>query len=157
MQLDDDTFGGGTMSEQTGDAKGGEFDDVLSRLSEAVEEQGESSEGTERNDSRDIEEIVEDGDEIGLYEARDVGRAIASDLIGSPLDSIIEVGEQEEDGWRVVAEVVERNSIPDTQDVLGRYVISLGSDGAVQGYGRAGRYRRGDTGTQTEIFEAEER
>ncbi len=141
------------MTERTGDSEGGEFDDVLTRLSEAV---GESDDSSERAEANDIEEIVED-DEIGLYEARDVGRAIASDLIGSPLDSIIEVGEQGDDGWRVVAEVVERNSIPDTQDVLGRYVISLGPDGTVQGYGRAGRYRRGDTGTQTEIFGAEER
>ncbi|MCO8243940.1 MULTISPECIES: gas vesicle protein GvpO [unclassified Haladaptatus] len=144
------------MTEQTSDSESGEFDDVLDQLSEAVEDRDGSSERTEANES-DIEEIVESDDEIGLYEARNVGRAIASDLIGSPLDGIIEVGERDEDGWRVVAEVVERNSIPDTQDVLGRYVIGLGPSGTVQGYGRAGRYRRGDTGTQTEIFEAEER
>ncbi|WP_423987447.1 gas vesicle protein GvpO [Haladaptatus sp.] len=157
MQLDDDTFGEGTMTEQTSDSESGEFDDVLDQLSEAVEDRDGPSERTEANDPDEIDEIVESDDEIGLYEARDVGRAIASDLIGSPLDGIIEVGEQDDDGWRVVAEVVERNSIPDTQDVLGRYVISLGPSGTVQGYGRAGRYRRGDTGTQTEIFEAEER
>ncbi|KZN23947.1 hypothetical protein A4G99_12870 [Haladaptatus sp. R4] len=147
------------MTERTSDSESGEFDDVLTRLSEAVGNDG-SSERTEANESDEIgeiSEIVESDDEIGLYEARDVGRAIASDLIGSPLDGIIEVGERDDDGWRVVAEVVERNSIPDTQDVLGRYVISLGPSGTVQGYGRAGRYRRGDTGTQTEIFEAEER
>ncbi len=145
------------MTEPTGDSDGSEFDDVLTRLSEAVEEQDESSEHTEANVSDDLGGIVNGDDKIGLYEARDVGRAIASDLIGSPLNSIIEVGEQGDDGWRVVAEVVERSSIPDTQDVLGRYVISLKSDGTVEGYGRAGRYRRGDTGTQTELFEAEER
>ncbi|MGA9402948.1 MAG: gas vesicle protein GvpO [Haladaptatus sp.] len=145
------------MTEQTSDSESGEFDDVLDQLSEAVEDRDGPSERTEANDPDEIDEIVESDDEIGLYEARDVGRAIASDLIGSPLDGIIEVGEQDDDGWRVVAEVVERNSIPDTQDVLGRYVISLGPSGTVQGYGRAGRYRRGDTGTQTEIFEAEER
>lgn len=160
MQLDDDTFGEGTMTEQTSDSKSGEFDDVLDQLSEAVEDRNGSSERAEANESEGVGEvgdIVESDGEIGPYEARDVGRAIASDLIGSPLDGIIEVGERDDDGWRVVAEVVERNSIPDTQDVLGRYVISLGPSGTVQGYGRAGRYRRGDTGTQTEIFEAEER
>lgn len=146
------------MSEQTNGSETGEFDDVLERLSEAVESsEGDGSERSEPDESVDIDEITDSDGDIDLVDARDVGRAIAGDLVGSPLDGVIEVEKQDEDGWRVVAEVVERNSIPDTQDILGRYVISLAPSGSVQGYGRAGRYRRGDVDTQTEVFEAEER
>ena len=147
------------MTEQTSGSETGELDDVLGRLSAAVEGQEEDGsrddEGSE--ESVDVEEITGSEGEIDLYDARDVGRAVAGDLIGSPLDNVVEVEEQDEDGWRVVAEVVERNSIPDTQDILGRYVISLGPDGSIRGYGRAGRYRRGRVETQNEIFDVEER
>ncbi len=147
------------MTEQTSSSETRELDDVLGRLSSAVEgqEADDSSDDAESEESVDVEEVVDSEGELDLYDARDIGRAIAEDLIGSPLDHIVEVEEQDEDGWRVVAEVVERNSIPDTQDILGRYVISLGLDGSVQGYGRAGRYRRGRVETQNEIFGVEER
>jgi hypothetical protein len=146
------------MTEQASGSETHELDDVFGRLSAAVEgREDDSTDDEESEESVDVEETVDSEGEIDLYDARDVGRAIAGDLIGSPLDSIVEVEEQDDDGWRVVAEVVERNSIPDTQDILGRYVISLGPDGSVQGYGRAGRYRRGNVETQSEIFAAEER
>ncbi|ODR81409.1 hypothetical protein BG842_10255 [Haladaptatus sp. W1] len=146
------------MTEQASGSETRELDDVLGRLSAAVEGQEEdgSSADAESEESVDAEEVVDTEGELDLYDARDVGRAIAEDLIGSPLDHVVEVEEQDEDGWRVVAEVVERNSIPDTQDILGRYVISLGPDGSIRGYGRAGRYRRGRVETQNEIFDAEE-
>ncbi|MFH5798813.1 gas vesicle protein GvpO [Haladaptatus sp. CMAA 1911] len=147
------------MTEQTSGSETREFDDVLDRLSAAVEErEDDGSTGDAGSEgSVDVEEIIDSEGGIDLYDARDVGRAVAGDLIGSPLDNVVEVEEQDEDGWRVVAEVVERNSIPDTQDILGRYVISLGPDGEVRGYGRAGRYRRGRVETQNEIFDVEER
>ncbi|WP_423744842.1 gas vesicle protein GvpO (plasmid) [Haladaptatus sp. SPP-AMP-3] len=147
------------MTDSTSDSKADEFDDVVDRLSAAVEgtENDDSSGQTGTAETVDVDEIVDSDGDIGLYDARDIGRAIAGDLIGSPLDGIIEVGEQDDDGWRVVAEVVERTAVPDTQDILGRYVISLEPDGTVHGYGRAGRYRRGSVETQSEIFATEER
>ncbi|WP_227373849.1 gas vesicle protein GvpO [Haladaptatus halobius] len=130
------------MSERT-DGSGDGFGEVVDRLTDAVEE-------SERDAGSEIPET--DG-KIGVIDARDVGRAVAEDLTGLPLDGIVEVDDHEE-GWRVIAEVVKRHSIPDTQDILDRYVISLDTTGGVRGYSRVGRYRRGNLGEQREIFAA---
>lgn len=130
------------MSERTDDS-GGELDEVAGRLADAVEASERDAE----------EEMPETDGEIDVVDARDVGRAVTEDLTGLPLDRIVEV-EDHEAGWRVIAEVVKRHSIPDTQDVIDRYVISLDSTGGVRGYGRAGRYRRGSLDEQREIFAA---
>lgn len=68
----------------------------------------------------------------------------ATGLIGQPLDSITEVTATE-DGWRAIVEVVERSSVPDTQDILGQYEIELSDEIQVRGYRRIDRYRRSDT------------
>ncbi len=138
------------MSERTKQDES-EFGDVLKRLSDAVDEVDDSSEQSEPSG-----EWADSNGEIGVRDARDAGRALAKQLTGSPLDGIVEVKRIDEEGWRVVVEVVERNSIPDTQDILGRYVISLDGDGGVRGYGRAGRYRRASFGHQREAIDADE-
>lgn len=137
-----DTPSGERMSDRTDDSGDG-FGEVVDRLSNVVEESEQNRGG----------EIPETDGEMGVVDARDVGRAVAEDLTGLPLDGIVEV-DNHEDGWRVIAEVVKRHSIPDTQDILDRYVISLDATGSVRGYGRAGRYRRGNVGEQREIFAA---
>ncbi|WP_458188372.1 gas vesicle protein GvpO [Haladaptatus sp. NG-WS-4] len=134
------------MSEQTDDSSVDEFDDVIDQLTDVVEDSEHDTAG----------EVRETDDAIDVVDARDVGRAVAGDLTGAPLDGIVEV-ERHEEGWRVVAEVVKRRSVPDTEDILDRYVISLDSTGNVRGYGRAGRYRRGNLGEQREIFAIDER
>jgi len=68
----------------------------------------------------------------------------ASELIGRPFDGVTEI-EPTEAGWRGVVEVIERSSIPDTQDILGRYEIDMTDDGVIEGYQRLDRYRRDDT------------
>ncbi|WP_458204651.1 gas vesicle protein GvpO [Haladaptatus sp. NG-SE-30] len=136
------------MSDQTDDASIGEFDDVIDRLTDAVED---SENDTTEHDTSEIRDTE---DEIDIVDARDVGRAVAEDLTGEPLDGIVAV-EGHEEGWRVVVEVVKRESIPDTQDILDRYVISLGPTSGVRGYSRAGRYRRGNLREQREIFDEE--
>lgn len=37
--------------------------------------------------------------------------------------------ESNDEGWRTVVEVVERNAVPDTQDIIGRYEITLDGTG----------------------------
>jgi len=66
-------------------------------------------------------------------------------VIGRGLDGIIEVS-RDEDNWRAVVEIIERRSVPDTQDILGQYEIELDESGEVIGYRRLEKYRRSDTG-----------
>ncbi|GAA0198139.1 gas vesicle protein GvpO [Haladaptatus pallidirubidus] len=148
------------MSEQA-NKENDEFDDVLSRLETAVEE-SQTGESTERDETNQASKTNDDAEgtpsngELDVRGARDVGRTVAGELTDSPLDGVVEVEHLDEEGWRVVAEVVERSSIPDTQDILGRYVISLDATGNVEGYGRAGRYRRGRFDHQRDVIVADE-
>lgn len=79
---------------------------------------------------------------IGLVEAKDRALDTAGDLLSHPVEDVIEVG-QAGDGWRVVIEVVEREAVPDTQDILGRYEFVVSADGRIDGYELVDRYRRG--------------
>jgi hypothetical protein len=87
---------------------------------------------------------IGDGGSAGIVAVRDRVREAAGDLIGRPLDGITEI-ERNDGGWRALVEVVERRSVPDTQDILGRYALDLDGDGTITGYRRLDRYRRGDT------------
>lgn len=75
---------------------------------------------------------------------------VAEDLIGRPLVSVVSVDrdrqtdDDEEPGWVAAVEILERKSIPDTQDILGRYEITLDADHTITGYRRTHRYRRDD-------------
>lgn len=87
--------------------------------------------------------------EIGAV--RDKINQVAADLIGRPLVSVVSVDrdrkkgdDDEEEGWVAAVEILERKSIPDTQDILGRYEISLDADHEITGYRRTHRYRRDD-------------
>ncbi|WP_458188375.1 gas vesicle protein GvpO, halophile-type [Haladaptatus sp. NG-WS-4] len=113
-------------NETVNDANGQEENDVSQ---DTTTESNESeSEETNDFDVMDVRETIED---------------VASDLVGHPLDGIIEITEDDE-GWEVVVEMVERSSIPDTQDILGQYAVSLNESGGVTGYRLRERYRRGD-------------
>lgn len=79
--------------------------------------------------------------EIGSVRTKVQG--VAEELIGRPLVSVVTV-ESDDEGWRVAVEVIERSSVPDTQDILGRYEISLDGDQEITGYRRTHRYRRDD-------------
>jgi hypothetical protein len=86
------------------------------------------------------------GDEegpIGLVEARQRASEAADELLEQPLDNVVRV-ERTDDGWRVLVEVLERSAVPDTQDILGRYEITVDPSGTLTGYGLVERYRRGE-------------
>ena len=80
----------------------------------------------------------------GVLGVRQTVKSTAGQLIGREFDGVSEIAPTD-DGWRAVVEVVERRSVPDTQDVIGRYEIELDTEGTVHGYRRLDRYRRGDT------------
>lgn len=110
---------------------------------EDSETENEETDDEEKSSETDTDEISTD--EAGLIEIRDHVREVAADLIGRDLDGIAAI--HRNDGtWTVAVDVVERHSVPDTQDIMGRYEIHLGSNGEIQEYNCSSRYRRGDTG-----------
>lgn len=54
---------------------------------------------------------------------------------------------KQEDGWHVGIELIERKSIPDTQDLLGVYEVTLNDEGQIVTYERKRVRRRMDLET----------
>lgn len=64
------------------------------------------------------------------------------ELLGRPLESVLGVRRDDEDGWMVTVSVVELARIPNSTDVLGAYVVTLDDDGEMTAYRRQRRYNR---------------
>jgi gas vesicle protein GvpO len=64
------------------------------------------------------------------------------ELLGRPVESVLGVHREDEDGWTVTVSVVELRRIPNSTDVLGAYTVSLDNDGELTGYQRRRRYNR---------------
>lgn len=59
--------------------------------------------------------------------------ALKSLLKNKMPENIISI-EKEKAGWKIIAEVLERKSIPDTEDILGRYELMFDGKGELIGY-----------------------
>lgn len=64
-------------------------------------------------------------------------------MLKKNLDSIISLNKDPE-GWMAEVEVLERKSVPDTQDILGRYEMKFDLEGELLGYKRIMLRRRSD-------------
>jgi uncharacterized protein YuzE len=73
-----------------------------------------------------------EGDTASIIEVRNQVIELSTDVIGRSLDGIVEVS-RTDDSWRAVVEIIERRSVPDTQDILGQYEIELDEAGEVIG------------------------
>ena len=67
----------------------------------------------------------------------------AETMLKKKLDSVISLNRDAE-GWVAEIEVLERKSVPDTQDILGRYEMRFDLDGELLGYKRIMLRRRSD-------------
>jgi hypothetical protein len=76
--------------------------------------------------------------------AQDRAKEAAAELLGHEFEGMIQVEAATDSGWRTVVEMLERSAVPDTQDIIGRYEITLDETGNVTGYELLERYRRGD-------------
>jgi len=73
----------------------------------------------------------------------------AEALLKKKLDAIVSLNRDPE-GWLAEVELVERKSIPDTQDILGRYEMRFDLDGELLSYKRIMLRRRSDMETVAE-------
>ena len=71
-------------------------------------------------------------------------RSELNSLTGLEVSSTIEVV-KEDNEWRVVLEVVEKHSIPESMDILASYETRLDEDGGMLEFRRTGMRRRIDT------------
>ena len=146
-EIDDpDALEGIRDAETSGEDRVGAVEAIDDRLDSVSN--GENGENGDTDDEGGSDATDTGGGGVGIVDVRNQVRRVAADLIGRPLDGITEV-RADDDGWYTTVEVIERNSIPDTQDILGRYEIDFNADANVTGYRRLRRYRRGDTNDET--------
>lgn len=81
--------------------------------------------------------------EPGIKKIYDSAFQMAETLLRKKVDSIVSIN-REGDVWMVETEVLERRSVPDTQDILGRYQMEFGDDGELRGYSRVLLRRRSE-------------
>ncbi len=72
-------------------------------------------------------------EKISLFKVTEVAFDAAKRFLSKNPETIIDIKEKK-DEWAVTIEVLQRKSIPDTQDLLARYVIRIGKDGQVIGW-----------------------
>ncbi len=76
--------------------------------------------------------------------------SLAADaLLKKNVESIVGLNKSDV-GWVAQIEVLERKSIPDTQDILGRYEMKFDGEGELMGYRRVMIRRRSDMETVEE-------
>jgi hypothetical protein len=79
----------------------------------------------------------------GIQLINEKAAEIAESLLKKSLDSIISLNKNE-GGWLAEVEMLERKSVPDTQDILGRYEMKFDEQGELLGYRRIMLRRRSD-------------
>ena len=75
-------------------------------------------------------------------EAIERARDEAADLLGRPIESVLGLEPDDNNGWRITVEVVELERIPRSTDVLGAYAITLDKSGELMACRRERRYYR---------------
>jgi len=66
-------------------------------------------------------------------------------LLGRPIESILGLEHDDDNGWSVTVQIVELSRIPHSTDVLGSYSVTLDREGEVTAYQRRRRYYRNQT------------
>ena len=64
-------------------------------------------------------------------------------VVNLDISSVVGASKMEE-GWHLKIELIERKSIPDTQDLLGTYEVFLNNEGDLTGYERVRVRKRMD-------------
>ena len=87
---------------------------------------------------------------IALSEVIGNARKQLGELTGLPISSTVSV-RRSDDGWAVRMEVVEKRSLPDSQDILATYGLALDEAGNVLNFARVGMRRRMDVSVGSEV------
>jgi hypothetical protein len=82
-------------------------------------------------------------EKLKIQEITEKSRSIAETLLLKKVEGISSLA-MEGSEWKVEVEILERKSIPDTQDILSKYELKFDEIGELTGYRRIGLRHRGD-------------
>lgn len=91
----------------------------------------------------------ETGEEMDILRLRQHISEVSETLLDYPFDGVTSVERADDGGWHAVFEVVERNAVPDTQDIIGRYELHLSATGDVVEYSLQQRFKRSELQGET--------
>lgn len=128
---------------ESADSTESESDSDSRNESESEEEETEETENEESQDETDSDSTSDSEEPSNIVTVRNRVRNQVPQLIGRELDGVTSLMQGEE-GWVATVELIERRSIPDTQDIIGQYEVSLTDDGVIHEYRRLETYRRAD-------------
>ncbi|PKP54445.1 MAG: hypothetical protein CVT90_01235 [Candidatus Altiarchaeales archaeon HGW-Altiarchaeales-3] len=77
---------------------------------------------------------------------KDIGKIsldITKELLKKEAESVISIIKESKE-WKVVVEALERKAVPDTQDIMGRYELTLDTAGEILDYKQVMLRRRSD-------------
>jgi hypothetical protein len=80
---------------------------------------------------------------MGMMELVRNAREKLSALTGLPISSTLSI-RKDEGFWNLQVEVVEKRSMPESQDILAVYEMTMDEEGNVMNFARVGMRRRGD-------------
>ena len=80
---------------------------------------------------------------VGIQEIGKRASEAIGTLLNKKVESVVSMSKETE-GWKIVVEVLERRAVPDGQDLLGRYELTLNGEGGLLGYKQVLVRRRQD-------------
>ena len=84
----------------------------------------------------------DEGSGLSGREVIQQAREQLEEMMGRPVEAVLGLERDDDDGWTVTVQVVELQRIPNSTDVLGSYSVAVNGDGDVVGYRRTRRYYR---------------
>lgn len=86
---------------------------------------------------------------LDIIEVAEKALTVIESLLNKKAEGIISVTEEGEE-WKVLAEMLERKAVPDTQDILSIYELKLSGNLELTGYKRISLRRRDDLRVEEE-------
>ena len=81
--------------------------------------------------------------ELSIEKIRNQAFSTVKNLIGKEPETVLSI-EKTDQGWKVRVEALERKSVPDTQDILGRYELLFNENGELLGWNQVMVRKRSD-------------
>ena len=88
---------------------------------------------------------IKNSKKVKLEEIIKMGSQRLAELIGLKLLAVVEVNSQEESGWSMKLEFIEREGIPNTMDLIGLYEAFFDQYGQLTSYTRSDMRKRGES------------
>lgn len=85
------------------------------------------------------------GKKLALEAVLRKAKASLTELTGFAASAVVEAGTGDEDNWVLKVEMVEREAIPSTLDLIGLYEVVLDQRGKILGYARKNMRKRGES------------